>query len=375
LAAASGPLFVYIHTLGGGAPADSRYLAQFFIPLAISAVVSIFPAFVVGRLHRNLERARQLGSYRLEGLLGKGGMGEVWRARHQMLIRPAAIKLINPHVFSGAESGATPARETIVRFEREVQATASLKSPHTVSVFDFGVTDNGSLYYVMELLDGLNGQSLVSTHGPVGDGRAIYLLKQVCHSLAEAHTRGLIHRDIKPANIFVCRQGLDYDFVKVLDFGLVKPTDQRRDSTQLTAEGILAGTPAFIAPEVALGKRDVDHRLDIYALGCVAYWLVTGATVFEGDTPMSVVLKHVQEEPIPPHQRTELAVAPEFEQIILGCLAKDPSRRPRSVLDLLGRLESCAPVVPWDTALAQQWWETHRPTETEPSSLGERSSR
>jgi serine/threonine-protein kinase len=168
---------------------------------------------------------------------------------------------------------------------------------------------------------------------------------------------------------------LDCDFVKVLDFGLVKPTDQRRDSTQLTAEGILAGTPAFIAPEVALGKRNVDHRLDIYALGCVAYWLVTGATVFEGDTPMSVVLKHVQEEPIPPHQRTELAVAPEFEQIILGCLAKDPSRRPQSVLDLLERLESCAPVVPWDTALARQWWETHRPTEAEPSSLGERSSR
>lgn len=361
LAAASGPLFVYLYTRHTGTLVELRYLAQFFIPLGISAVVSVFPAFVVGRLHRNLEKVRQLGSYRLEGLLGKGGMGEVWRARHQMLIRPAAIKLIKPQVLSVAESGSTPGSGTIRRFEREVQATALLKSPHTVSVFDFGVTDQGSLYYVMELLDGLNAQSLVSTHGPIGDGRASYLLKQVCHSLAEAHGQGLVHRDIKPANIFVCRQGLDHDFVKVLDFGLVKPTDRSRDVTQLTAEGILTGTPAFIAPEVALGQRNVDHRLDIYAIGCVAYWLVTGATVFEGETPMTVVLKHVQELPIPPRQRTELDIASEFEQVILSCLAKDPRERPQTVIDLTQQLEACTCSVPWSASHALEWWQMHIP--------------
>jgi serine/threonine-protein kinase len=290
-----------------------------------------------------------------------------------MLIRPAAIKLIKPQVLGVSDSGSAPGPETIRRFEREVQATASLKSPHTVSVFDFGVTEEGSLYYVMELLDGLNAQSLVTTYGPIGDGRAIYLLKQVCHSLADAHSQGLVHRDIKPANIFVCRQGLDHDFVKVLDFGLVKPTDRSREATQLTAEGILAGTPAFIAPEVALGQRDVDHRLDIYALGCVAYWLVTGTTVFEGDTPMTVVLKHVQETPIPPRQRIEMDIAPEFEQIILRCLAKEPRERPKGVIELLQELEACAYLVPWSASRAREWWEMHIPAGEAPTPLSGRS--
>ena len=194
------------------------------------------------------------------------------------------------------------------RFEREAQATAALSSPHTIRVFDFGVTDDGTFYYVMELLAGRDLESLVREFGPVPADRAIYLLRQVCHSLADAHARGLVHRDIKPANIYVCRMGLDYDFVKVLDFGLVKFNDQQRDAstTLMTGAHTTTGTPAYMAPEIILGEGEVDRRADVYALGCVAYYLLTGQLVFEADTPMKMFLQHVQTPPVPPSQRTEL---------------------------------------------------------------------
>ena len=219
------------------------------------------------------------------------------------------------------------------RFEREAQATAALSSPHTIRLFDFGVTHEGTFYYVMELLSGRDLESLVREFGPVPANRAIHLLRQVCHSLADAHARGLVHRDIKPANIYVCRMGLEYDFVKVLDFGLVKFNDKSASSvaqeTMLTASNTTTGTPAFMAPEVILGQTDVDRRADVYALGCVAYYLLTGQFVFEADTPMKMFLHHVQTTPTPPSQRTELPIPRELDDLVMACLEKDPNKRPQ----------------------------------------------
>ena len=217
-----------------------------------------------------LRHAREFGSYELVTKLGEGGMGEVWVARHRMLARPAAVKLVRPELLGHDQRS----RETAIRrFEREARATAALRSTHTIDVYDFGVTEDGSFFYVMEFLEGLTLDAMVRRYGPISAGRAVYLLRQICHSLGEAHARGMVHRDIKPANIFSSRLGPDCDFVKVLDFGLVKQTSDLNESTALTGLGVAAGTPAFMAPEVALSQSDVDSRADIYAVGCVAYWL------------------------------------------------------------------------------------------------------
>jgi serine/threonine-protein kinase len=212
----------------------------------------------------------------------------------------------------------------------------------------------------MELLDGVSLDMLVRRYGPISPARAVYLLRQVCHSLGEAHRHGLIHRDVKPANIFTCALGPDYDFVKVLDFGLVK---QNTDATitDLTADGITAGTPAFMAPEIALGGPDIDGRADLYALGCVAYWLLTGRQVFDGDTLVATVLKHVRDEPVPPSQRTELPIPPKLEAVIMQCLAKEPGDRPRTAEELSLRLQASLGGDPWTSYDAKEWWELHRP--------------
>src|SRR6476646_5627862 len=244
-------------------------------------------------LRRQVAEASELGQYLLEEKIGGGGMGEVWRARHRLLIRPAAIKLIRQRAL-GAMSGDP---ELLVRrFEREARATAALTSPHTVQLYDFGVAEDGRLYYVMELLDGLDLDTLVRQHGPLPAERVVHLLRQVCSSLQDAHGNGLVHRDIKPANVVVSRAGTTFDFVKVLDFGLVKLDTARRaedDAVEkLSTEGSTSGTPAFMAPEVVLGDAVTDHRVDLYALGCVAYWLLTGKMVFEGENAVQVMLHH-----------------------------------------------------------------------------------
>ena len=250
------------------------------------------------------------------------------------------------------------------RFEREAQTTALLRSPHTVELYDFGMTDDGTFYYVMELLDGLDLKRLVERYGPVPGDRTIHILRQACHSLHDAHSSGMVHRDIKPANIFTCRRGLDYDFVKVLDFGLVAASaDAVSDiRTQLTADGVVSGTPAFMAPEMASGERAIDARTDLYALGCVAYWLLTGRIVFEGNSPMAVILKHAKDLPVPPSSRSELPIDPELERIVLTCLAKEPDDRPASAAVLARQLEECARTAGlWTNDRAMQWWRIHAP--------------
>jgi serine/threonine-protein kinase len=254
------------------------------------------------------QEARRLGSYKLEELLGRGGMGEVWRATHQLLARQAAIKLIRPEALGG---NAETRQIAMARFEREAQTTASLRSPHTIAVYDFGVSDTGAFYYVMELLVGYDEQELVERFGPLPAERVVHLLVQVCDSLSEAHAVRLVHRDIKPSNIHVCRYGRQADFVKVLDFGLVKRVRTLEDDPtqlQLTAPHEISGTPAFMAPEQVLGSSDTDARTDLYAVGCVAFWLLTGRTVFQGSTAMKVLTQHVHEAPLPPSRYSELPV-------------------------------------------------------------------
>jgi tRNA A-37 threonylcarbamoyl transferase component Bud32 len=319
--------------------------------------VSVLIAKVVTGLGQQVARARELGSYELGELIGRGGMGEVYRAKHRMLARPAAIKLIRPEMLSAA--GEDP-ELVIRRFHREAEAAASLRSPHTVELYDFGVTEDRTLYFVMELLDGMDLELLVRQTGPVPAGRVIHILRQACESLEEAHSRGLVHRDIKPPNIHLGRLGLRHDFVKVLDFGLVKSvTEEPTEPSLATAAGGTPGTPAYMAPELALGEA-YDGRADLYALGCVGYFLLTGRLVFEGVNGMQIVARHVRDEPVPPSKRTELPVPAELEATILACLRKRPGERPPSAAALGSRLES-VPVAPWGEAEAARWWQAHRP--------------
>ena len=299
-----------------------------------------------------------MGSYHLVELLGSGGMGEVWRARHQLLARDAAIKLVRPSLL-GASSEAE-AHNMLRRFQREAEATAALSSPHTIQLFDFGVTADRTFYYVMELLSGRDLESLVREFGPVGIDRALFLLRQICHSLSEAHAQGLVHRDITPANIYVCRMGLDYDFIKVLDFGLVTSSERRlTDHTLMTgSRTTMTGTPAFMAPEVIL-EGEVDARADIYALGCVAYYLLTGRLVFDGETPMKMFVQHLGTPPIPPSQRSEIPIPPELDELVLACLEKDPARRPQSVDAVVQTMNRHWPRSSWDNAAAKEWWDRH----------------
>jgi serine/threonine-protein kinase len=339
--------------------------AQFFFGLVFPYLLVAGMAYVGSRvvysLGTEVKRARELGSYRLEEKLGEGGMGEVWRARHRMLARPAAIKLIRPALAGNAHAGVS--EEAVRRFELEAQAIARLRSPHTVELFDFGIATDGAFYYVMELLDGLDADTLLRSFGPTPAERAIYLLRQVCHSLSEAESCGLVHRDIKPANIFLCRYGEEFDFVKVLDFGIVKGSHGAADvdsSAAHTRENTIQGTPAFIAPEQAMGA-EVDGRADIYATGCVAYWLLTGQFVFTADTPMGLLLKHAHTVPAPPSARTDLPIPAALDQLVLSCLAKEPAKRPQSARELSSRLAEVEGMHAWTQDRARDWWVTHRP--------------
>jgi hypothetical protein len=307
-------------------------------------------------LRRQVAEANELGQYVLEEKIGGGGMGEVWQARHRLLIRPAAIKLIRPQMSGDAGL-------LLRRFEREARATAALKSPHTVQLYDFGATDDGRLYYVMELLDGVDLDTLVRQYGPLPAERVVHLLRQVCSSLQDAHVNGLVHRDIKPANIVVSRAGTTFDFAKVLDFGLVKLETDRKgeDDVKLTNEGSAGGTPAFMAPEVVLGVADTDHRVDLYALGCVGYWLLTGKLVFAGKSAVEVMFHHAHTPPPRPSTRSELPIPASLEDLVMDCVEKDPARRPASAEAVSTRLAAVALDSPWTVERAERWWEMHRP--------------
>lgn len=325
-----------------------RYLLFGFdaMTLPIVAVGSAFGARANARLRRQVAEARQLGQYFLRQGLGAGGMGIVYLAEHQLLKRPCALKLIRPGVDADPKARA--------RFEREVRLTASLSHPNTVEVYDYGRTEDGTYYYVMEYLPGMNLAELVERHGPSPPGRAVYLLRQVCGALREAHAAGLIHRDIKPTNVFVSRRGGVDDVAKLLDFGLVRPVHVP-DTLQLSGEGQVLGTPQFMSPEQALGWGELDGRSDIYSLGAVAYFLLTGRPPFDGQDGLQLMAAHAR-DPVKPLSQFRDNIPEDLERIVLRCLAKNAADRFPDARDLEQALGTCACIKEWDQDLANQWW-------------------
>jgi eukaryotic-like serine/threonine-protein kinase len=314
-----------------------------------TVVLATLISNVTFHLRRSVARARRLGQYTLLEKIGQGGMGVVYRAEHEMLRRPTAIKLL-PEQSAGEQS--------LRRFEREAQTTARLTNPHTVSVYDFGRTPEGAFYYVMEYLDGVDLERLVREQGPLPPGRVVHVLRQVCEALAEAHGVGLVHRDIKPANIVLSDRGGIPDFAKVLDFGLVKDVS-RPEQARLTREDVFPGTPEYLAPETIRDGMSSDPRSDLYALGAVAYYLLTAAPVFEG-RPIQVIQSHLQVSPKPPSARLGRPLPAKLESLVLECLEKDPNRRPESARILIDRFDACDDVEPWGDDEARRWWRQRR---------------
>jgi serine/threonine-protein kinase len=354
VAAAMAPLSMLVARARGTWPFEAASDALLMhYPDFLIVGVAVATAHVVTSLGQQVARAREMGSYELGALIGRGGMGEVYTARHRMLARPAAIKLIRPEVL-GTGNQADAAR-AIARFRREAEAAATLRSPHTVELYDFGVTDDQTFYFVMELLDGMDLETLVRRHGPLPAGRVLHVLGQVCASLAEAHARGFVHRDIKPANIHIGRLGLACDFVKVLDFGLVKPVaDASLERPLATLDGPLMGTPAYMAPEMATGAP-VDARADVYAVGCVAFYLLTGRQVFDGQTVVQIIAQHLHAVPAAPSSLRAAPLPDGLDQLVAACLAKDPADRPQDAIDLARALSACHADA-WTDDDARAWW-------------------
>jgi tRNA A-37 threonylcarbamoyl transferase component Bud32 len=318
--------------------------------LAVTVAGAVAGALLAGRARRRAARAelqvRQLGAYVLERRLGAGAMGEVYLARHALLRRPTALKLLRSHQSD---------RLAIERFEREVKVTALLTHPNTIAIYDYGSSDEGSFYYVMEYLEGIDLERFVARFGPCPDARVVHFLRQVCGSLAEAHERGLVHRDIKPANLFLCRRGGVPDLIKVLDFGLAKVADAR----SVTRASVVVGTPENMAPELFESADKASPRSDIYALGCVGYYLLTGSNVFEGASLAELCNAHLSKEPVPPSRRLGREVDAVLERVLLACLAKDPALRPASARGILELFERSPLARGWSSADAAAFWTRH----------------
>ncbi len=317
--------------------------------LGVGAAMAMYGAFLLNGLRTELHEARKLGQYQLGDKLGEGGMGEVYLAEHQLLKRPCALKLIKPDVNTNPIA--------LARFEREVQAAAMLSHPNTIEIFDYGHTDDGTFYYVMQYLPGLNVSDLVRQAGPMAPGRVIYIMRQVCGALAEAHRYGLVHRDLKPANILVAILGGKCDFAKVLDFGLVKLTAVP-DAPQLTADYTVSGTPQYMSPEQATATKEVDGRADIYSLGAILYFMLTGRPPFEGTNPTELMIAHARDPVVPPsHHRPEIPA--DLEAVVLRCLAKKADDRYPDARALAAALAACACAGDWNDEKADQWWIDH----------------
>jgi predicted Ser/Thr protein kinase len=324
-----------------------------FVLLALSSIAIFVFTIVVARLHREAQKAeieaQQLGQYRLERKLGAGGMGVVYKGQHAMLHRQTAIKMLDVDKVNDA---------SIARFEREVQMTCQLNHPNTIAIYDYGRTPEGLFYYAMEYLDGINLQTLVEKYGPQPEGRVIHILSQVCGSLFEAHSLGLVHRDIKPANIMINRRGGETDVVKVLDFGLVKALDEAKQAGA-TAANSLTGTPLYMAPEAIQAPNTVDARSDLYAVGAVGYFLLAGNPVFDTSSLVELCQQHVETTPLPPSQKLGKPVSDELEHALLVCLEKSRNKRPSTARDLAQLLARCPTAGSWSIDDADAWWGRH----------------
>jgi serine/threonine-protein kinase len=314
--------------------------------LVILVIGSVHGAHSIERLRREVVEARQLGQYRLGRRIGSGGMGEVYLAEHRLLKRPCALKLIRP--------GAAADPNALERFEREVRLTATLAHSNIIDVYDYGRTEDGTYYYVMQYLPGLNLAELVSRHGPLPPGRVVYLLRQVCRALGAAHAAGLIHRDIKPANILVAPIGATPDVVKLLDFGLVRAVVESQDS-RLTVEGRILGTPSFMSPEQTTSDQELDGRSDLYSLGAVGYYLLTGQPPFAGQDIIRVMLAHANDPVVPP-SNVQDGIPEDLEHVVLRCLAKQAQDRFPDASSVERALAECACSDQWNPESAAQWW-------------------
>jgi hypothetical protein len=335
-------------------------LPQVVILLAAAVAIAVFGSHKIRELQQQAHEAQRLGQYRLKQIIGFGGMGAVYLAEHVLLRRPCAIKLIRP------DQAGNP--KALLRFEREVQATATLTHPNTVEIFDYGHAEDGTFYYVMEYLPGMNLEDLIERHGFMPPERAVHLMRQVCQALREAHGIGLIHRDIKPSNIFACERGKVYDVVKLLDFGLVKSFGLAGADARVTQEGSLAGSPAFMSPEQALGRQQLDARSDIYNVGAVAYFLITGQLLFDYASALQMLHAQAYEAVIPIRHFQE-AVPADLQRVILRCLEKDPDRRYQDAASLDKALSACACAGRWTGERAETWWRQHTDSPRRASSL------
>lgn len=325
-------------------------LPEMVILMATAVAIAVFGSHKIRELHVKAHEAERIGQYRLKRILGFGGMGAVYLAEHVLLRRPCAIKLIRP------DQAGDP--RTLLRFEREVQATATLTHWNTVEIFDYGHAEDGTFYYVMEYLPGMNLEDLVEQYGPMPPERAVHFLRQVCQALREAHSIGLLHRDIKPSNIFACERGKVYDVAKLLDFGLVKNFGINTDGVKLTREGAFTGSPAFMSPEQAAGLEHLDARSDIYNVGAVGYFLITGALVFDRLSPLQMLHAHAY-EPVVPVDKFQEAVPADLQQVLLRCLEKDPNRRYQDAQSLDQGLAACTCAGQWTPERAEDWWRQH----------------
>lgn len=323
--------------------------------IAIAGAVSILLTKTLYDFRAKPPERGRFGPYEVKGELRRGGMGQVFFGFHSLLQRPAAIKVMRP---TGEENTET----ALARFEREVRLCSLLSHPNTVTIFDFGRTEEDTFYYAMEFLAGGDLQRVVEKYGPLPPGRVVHILLQVCGSLAEAHSKGIIHRDIKPSNIFLSHRGGVYDFVKVLDFGLAKRLSPD-ETAGLTKSGIVFGTPRYIAPEGVHGSSHVDGRADLYNLGAVAYWMLAGRPVFDSGSAMEVLIDHVKTPPLPFAETSEVPVPNELEEIVMKCLEKDPADRFQSAVELAEAIESSSTAGSWSQRKALDWWELHNPGE------------
>jgi serine/threonine-protein kinase len=329
----------------------SFFLVQYLVPmsviLAIAVAIAAYGTHRFELLRQEAAQARKIGQYQLQQPLGRGGMGEVYLAEHLLLKQPCAIKLIRPER-AGDSS-------ILRRFEREVQATARLKHWNTVQIYDYGHATDGTFYYVMEYVPGPTLEELVKTHGPLPPPRAVYLLRQACLALREAHAKGLVHRDIKPANIMICERGGVHDVVKLLDFGLAVTVGLERHDEKLTLEGTIAGTPAYMSPEQASGKERLEAGTDIYSLGAVAYFLLTGRPPFQRDKTIQLIIAHIH-EPVRPLRDYRADIPADLEEVVLRCLEKDPVRRFTDMAGLHDALTGCSCASQWSEQVAATWW-------------------
>jgi len=328
---------------------------QHVLVLFVAVVAAAFGTHLINTLRHEVFEARQIGQYRLVKPLGAGGMGHVFLAEHRMLKRPCAIKLIHPN------EAIDP--RVLARFEREVRMTARLSHWNTVEIYDYGRTDDGTLFYVMEYLPGLSLEHLLERHGPLPAERVVHFLRQICQGLREAHAIGLIHRDIKPGNVFAAQRGGLYDVVKLLDFGLVKLVTEA-PSARLTQDGGISGTPLFMSPEQARGLANLDARSDIYSVGALAYTLLAGRPPFDRTNSMEVMIAQVRDEVMPPSKH-QSDVPADLERVILRCLAKLPEDRFQDINGLEQALAQCTAANQWTQAHAARWWrENERPATT-----------